>query len=110
MRDGVISAWRGISEANSPFKLVASLRGHAKSVVCLTVGCLNKRLFSGSMDHSIKVWDLDTFESKMTVNEHSVVNSNQKHTNKTLTSVWGKTNKATNNKDGYPSNNNINQS
>ncbi|WJX87155.1 hypothetical protein P8452_69374 [Trifolium repens] len=69
--DGVISAWRGIPEANSPFKLVASLRGHAKYVVCLTVGCLNKRLFSGSMDHSIKVWDLDTFECKMTVNGHT---------------------------------------
>ncbi|GAU25139.1 hypothetical protein TSUD_363090 [Trifolium subterraneum] len=69
--DGVISAWRGSSDANSPFKLVASLRGHAKSVVCLTAGCLDKRLFSGSMDHSIMVWDLDTFECKMTLNGHT---------------------------------------
>ncbi|WJX87141.1 hypothetical protein P8452_69362 [Trifolium repens] len=69
--DGVISAWRGSSEANFHFKLVASLRGHAKSVICLTVGCLNKRLFSGSMDHSIKVWDLDTFECKMTLDKHT---------------------------------------
>ncbi|XP_045803820.1 zinc finger CCCH domain-containing protein 48-like isoform X1 [Trifolium pratense] len=69
--DGVISAWKGSSEANSPFKLVASLLGHSKSVVCLTVGCPNKRLFSGSMDHSIKVWDLDTFECKMTLNGHT---------------------------------------
>jgi hypothetical protein len=36
----------------------------------------------------------------------SVVNSNKKHTNNPLTSVWGKTIKATNNNNGCPSNNN----
>jgi hypothetical protein len=35
-----------------------------------------------------------------------VVNSNKKHTNNPLTSLWGKTNKATNNNNGYPINNN----
>ncbi|OIW20714.1 hypothetical protein TanjilG_21048 [Lupinus angustifolius] len=28
-------------------------------------------LFSGSMDHSIKVWDLDTLQCKMTLNGHT---------------------------------------
>ncbi|CAK8560911.1 unnamed protein product [Lathyrus sativus] len=68
--DGVISAWKGSSKSNSPFELVASLRGHTKSVVCLTVGVV-KMLFSGSKDQSIKVWDLDTFECKMTLNAHT---------------------------------------
>ncbi|XP_057429597.1 zinc finger CCCH domain-containing protein 48-like [Lotus japonicus] len=67
--DGVISAWRGSSDANSPFELVASLSGHTKAVSCLTVGV--NRLYSGSMDQSIKVWDLDTLECLMTLNGHT---------------------------------------
>ncbi|XP_058759771.1 zinc finger CCCH domain-containing protein 48-like [Vicia villosa] len=69
--DGVISAWKGSSKPNSPFELVASLCGHTKSVVCLTAGAHNKMLYSGSKDQSIKVWDLDTFECKMTLNAHA---------------------------------------
>ncbi|OIV93955.1 hypothetical protein TanjilG_21047 [Lupinus angustifolius] len=68
-QDGIISAWRGSSDANSPFELAASLSGHTKAIVCLTVG--GKMLFSGSMDHSIKVWDLDTLQCKMTLNGHT---------------------------------------
>ncbi|KAJ1400989.1 Zinc finger, CCCH-type [Sesbania bispinosa] len=67
--DGVISAWRGSSGSKSPFELVASLSGHTNAVACLAVG--GKMLFSGSMDQSIKVWDLDTLECKMTLNEHT---------------------------------------
>lgn len=59
--DGVISAWKGSSDANSPFQLVASLSGHTKAVSCLTVG-LN-RLYSGSMDQSIKVCLMSVCES-----------------------------------------------
>jgi hypothetical protein len=55
LQNGVISAWRGSSEADSPFKLVASLQGHTKSVVCLAIGTLTK-LYSGSEDQSIKVF------------------------------------------------------
>nr|KYP39492.1 Zinc finger CCCH domain-containing protein 17 [Cajanus cajan] len=79
--DGVIYAWRGSAEANSssPFELVASLTGHSKAVVCLTVG--RKRLYSGSMDQSIKAflscflqgWDIDTLECEMTLNGHTDV-------------------------------------
>ncbi|CAL5196188.1 unnamed protein product [Lathyrus oleraceus] len=68
--DGVISARRGSSKSNSPFELVASLRGHTKSVACLTIGAY-RMLYSGSKDQSIKVWDLDTFECKMTLNAHT---------------------------------------
>ncbi|KAL2340759.1 hypothetical protein Fmac_008699 [Flemingia macrophylla] len=51
--DGVISAWRGRSDANSssPFELVAPLTGHSKAVV----------------------WDMDTLECKMTLNGHTDV-------------------------------------
>ncbi|KAJ1392573.1 Zinc finger, CCCH-type [Sesbania bispinosa] len=67
--DGVISAWRGSSSSKSPFEPVASLSGHTNAVACLAVG--GKMLFSGSMDQSIRVWDLDTLECKMTLNEHT---------------------------------------
>ncbi|KAH1209469.1 Zinc finger CCCH domain-containing protein 48 [Glycine max] len=67
--DGVIFAWRGSSKADSPFELVASLTGHTKAVVCLAVGC--KMLYSGSMDQSIKVWDMDTLQCTMTLNDHT---------------------------------------
>ncbi|KAK7411460.1 hypothetical protein VNO78_02893 [Psophocarpus tetragonolobus] len=70
--DGVISAWRGSSEANSlPFELVASLTGHTKAVVCLTVG--GKMLYSGSKDKTIKAWNMDTLQCTMTLNEHTDV-------------------------------------
>ncbi|XLU44649.1 hypothetical protein S245_039463 [Arachis hypogaea] len=68
--DGVIYAWRCSFE--TPFKLVATLSGHSKPVVCLAIGC-HKMLYSGSMDHSIKVWDLDTFQCTMTLNGHTDV-------------------------------------
>ncbi|XP_027337785.1 zinc finger CCCH domain-containing protein 17-like [Abrus precatorius] len=71
--NGGISAWRGSSssEATTPFELVASLTAHSKAVVCLAVG--GKMLFSGSKDQSIKVWDLDTLQCKMTLNVHTDV-------------------------------------
>ncbi|MED6186520.1 hypothetical protein PIB30_067444 [Stylosanthes scabra] len=70
--DRVIYAWRGSSDpkAESPFKLVATLTSLTKPVVCLAIGCY-KILYSGSMDHSIQVWDLDTLECTMTLNGHT---------------------------------------
>ncbi|RYR24631.1 zinc finger CCCH domain-containing protein 17-like [Arachis hypogaea] len=72
--DGVIYAWRYSSDPKpeSPFELVATLSGHTKPVVCLAIGCY-KMLYSGSMDHSIKVWDLDTLQCTMTLNGHTDV-------------------------------------
>ncbi|XP_016182964.1 zinc finger CCCH domain-containing protein 48 [Arachis ipaensis] len=72
--DGVIYAWRYSSDPKpeSPFELVATLSGHTKPVVCLAIGCY-KMLYSGSMDHSIKVWDLNTLQCTMTLNGHTDV-------------------------------------
>ncbi|XP_061346465.1 zinc finger CCCH domain-containing protein 48-like [Gastrolobium bilobum] len=70
-QDGVISAWRVSSESKPPFELIASLRGHTKAVVCLSIG--RNMLYSGSVDHSIKVWDLDTLQCERTLNGHTEV-------------------------------------
>ncbi|XP_027922329.1 zinc finger CCCH domain-containing protein 48-like [Vigna unguiculata] len=73
--DGVITAWRESSETKSPFELAGSLIGHTESVVCLIVS-LNvgwNMLYSGSMDQSIKVWNIDTLQCTMTLNEHTGV-------------------------------------
>ncbi|KAI9126012.1 hypothetical protein K1719_003430 [Acacia pycnantha] len=70
--DGVIYAWRPSSEANFPFKPLAMLNGHSKAVVCLTGG-RGDRLYSGSVDHSIKVWDLNTLQCMMTLKGHTDV-------------------------------------
>ncbi|WVZ19980.1 hypothetical protein V8G54_007302 [Vigna mungo] len=69
--DGVITARRENSKTKSPFELVDSLIGHTKSVVCLTVG--HNMLYSGSIDQSIKAWDMDTLQCTMTLNEHTGV-------------------------------------
>ncbi|KAF7811465.1 Zinc finger CCCH domain-containing protein 48 [Senna tora] len=74
-KDGVIYAWRGSSETKCPFEPVAALNGHTKAIVCLTVGLGigGKMLYSGSMDRSIKVWDLNTLLCTMTLNAHTDV-------------------------------------
>ncbi|XVF14546.1 hypothetical protein REPUB_Repub09cG0070800 [Reevesia pubescens] len=66
-QNGVIFAWKGCSEAN-PFKLVASMEAHSGAVLCLTVG--EKKLYSGSADHSIRVWDRSTLHCIKTLNGH----------------------------------------
>ena len=52
MQDGSILAWR-YSAATNCFEPAASLTGHTLGVVTLYVGA--NRLYSGSMDKSIKV-------------------------------------------------------
>ncbi|CAL0332761.1 unnamed protein product [Lupinus luteus] len=69
--DGVIFSWRSSFDANSPFELIATLSDHTKATTCLTVDRM--MLFSGSMDHSINVWDLETLQCKMTLNRHTYV-------------------------------------
>ncbi|KAL0001561.1 hypothetical protein SO802_015342 [Lithocarpus litseifolius] len=60
-QDGVIKAWKG-SYDNPAFHLVASLKGHTGAVLSLVVGCNSKRLYSSSKDHTIRVWDNETFQ------------------------------------------------
>ncbi|KAK9943041.1 hypothetical protein M0R45_008665 [Rubus argutus] len=69
-QEGVILVWKDGPEAN-PFQLAAPLEGHTGAVVCLKVEA--NRLYSGSVDHTIRVWDLNTLQSIMTLNGHSDV-------------------------------------
>ncbi|GAV64322.1 WD40 domain-containing protein, partial [Cephalotus follicularis] len=66
--DGAILAWRASCETN-PFELVASLDGHTMAVVCLTVGA--NKLFSGSKDHTIRIWDIETLKCTHTLKGHT---------------------------------------
>ncbi|GLT94889.1 hypothetical protein SLE2022_126030 [Rubroshorea leprosula] len=66
-QEGSVLAWRSSFGAN-PFKLVAFLKGHSKVVLCLTTG--TGRLYSGSMDHTVRVWDPKNFECLHILREH----------------------------------------
>ncbi|XP_044490774.1 zinc finger CCCH domain-containing protein 48-like isoform X1 [Mangifera indica] len=68
-QDCGIFVWKGSPGAENPFHHVGSLRGHSHTVTCLTVG--HNMLDSGSMDNTIKVWDLDTLQSVMTLDGHT---------------------------------------
>lgn len=52
LQDGTILAWRFNAVTNC-FEPAASLNGHTRTVVTLVVGA--NRLYSGSMDNSIRV-------------------------------------------------------
>ncbi|RVW76651.1 Zinc finger CCCH domain-containing protein 48 [Vitis vinifera] len=52
-QDGAILAWKFNAVSNC-FEPAASLKGHTQSVITLVVGA--NRLYSGSMDRSIRVW------------------------------------------------------
>lgn len=71
--EGVIYVWKGkaCSDAKAnPFHPLQALNAHTGAVVSLRVGTLVK-LYSGSVDHTIRVWDLETLECTMTLNGHS---------------------------------------
>lgn len=55
LQDGTILAWRFNAAANC-FDPAATLKGHTLAVVTLVVGA--NRLYSGSMDQSIRVCQL----------------------------------------------------
>ncbi|WCJ20559.1 Zinc finger CCCH domain-containing protein 17 [Euphorbia peplus] len=57
---GVILAWKASNDNLKPFKLVATMKGHAATVTCLRAE--GKRLFSGSTDGTIRMWDVDTLK------------------------------------------------
>ncbi|KAG8071851.1 hypothetical protein GUJ93_ZPchr0006g40596 [Zizania palustris] len=69
-QDGRILAWR-FSAATNSFEPAASLAGHQLAVVSLVVGAM--RLYSGSMDKTIRVWDLATLQCIQTLSEHTGV-------------------------------------
>ncbi|XP_074570397.1 zinc finger CCCH domain-containing protein 48-like [Curcuma longa] len=66
IQDGSILAWKIDSENNS-LEPTAALVGHKLAVTSFMVGDM---LYSASMDHTIKVWNLATLECVQTVTEH----------------------------------------
>ncbi|CAL9782216.1 unnamed protein product [Musa acuminata subsp. burmannicoides] len=69
-QDAHILAWK-FNVAGNCFEPAASLNGHRLAVVSLVVGVM--RLYSGSMDHTIKVWDLATLQCLQTLDDHTSV-------------------------------------
>lgn len=69
-QDGTILAWK-FNSASNTFEAAASLAGHTLPVLSLVSGA--NRLYSGSMDHTIRVWDLETFQCIQTLRDHTSV-------------------------------------
>nr|XP_011459760.1 PREDICTED: zinc finger CCCH domain-containing protein 48-like [Fragaria vesca subsp. vesca] len=67
-QEGIIVVWTDGPEDN-PFQLAAPLEGHTGAVLCLKVEA--DRLYSGSVDHTIRVWALNTLQCIMTLDTHS---------------------------------------
>ncbi|OMO83988.1 Zinc finger, CCCH-type [Corchorus capsularis] len=76
-QDGTILAWKfNAFITNNNFEAVPSLKGHTRAVVSLVVSLAagaQNRVYSGSVDHSIKVWSLDTLQCLQTLTEHTDV-------------------------------------
>ncbi|XP_065623334.1 zinc finger CCCH domain-containing protein 48-like [Quercus suber] len=72
LEDGVILAWKDTYETNITFQLAATLKGHTHGITSLVVGGGN-RLYSGSKDHRIIVWDHENWQCIMTLNGHDDV-------------------------------------
>ncbi|KAJ4888491.1 Zinc finger CCCH domain-containing protein 59 [Raphanus sativus] len=67
---GSISVWKATETESDPFTYLTSLEGHhSGEVTCFIVG--GQRLYSGSVDRTIKVWDLNTLECTMTLRQHT---------------------------------------
>ncbi|XP_016500438.1 zinc finger CCCH domain-containing protein 48-like [Nicotiana tabacum] len=66
--EGPILAWRFVNGSN--FERAATLIGHTHHVVSLFAGAGNI-LYSGSMDKSIRVWSLETFQCLQVLTDHT---------------------------------------
>ncbi|KAL0898295.1 hypothetical protein Bca101_082256 [Brassica carinata] len=67
---GSISVWKATDTESDPFTYITSLEEHhSGEVTCFIVG--GQRLYSGSVDKTIKVWDLNTLECTMTLRQHT---------------------------------------
>ncbi|PUZ58428.1 hypothetical protein GQ55_5G508700 [Panicum hallii var. hallii] len=65
--DGRIMAWKFPSK-ESNMEPVSILTGHQRPVISLSISAT--RLYSGSLDKTIKVWDLMTLQCVQTLSEH----------------------------------------
>ena len=68
VQDGTILSWKSTSKT-SFCEQPTSLKGHTGSVLSLFVGA--GMLFSGSSDHSIRVWSLDSLECRHALDGHT---------------------------------------
>ncbi|KAJ4901415.1 Zinc finger CCCH domain-containing protein 59 [Raphanus sativus] len=67
---GSISVWKATNSESDPFTYLTSLEGHhSGEVTCFIVG--GQQLYSGSVDKTIKVWDLNTLECTTTLRQHT---------------------------------------
>ncbi|CAM8901883.1 unnamed protein product [Rhodiola kirilowii] len=67
-QDGVILVWKTSSES-SMLQPSETILGHDKAVVSMAVG--GNHLYTGSLDHTVKVWDLNTLQCVQTLTGHS---------------------------------------
>ncbi|CAN0870895.1 Zinc finger CCCH domain-containing protein 48 [Linum grandiflorum] len=68
-QDGIIWVWKtGSDEQGNVFQPAASLIGHTSAVISLRFGA--GRLYSGSIDGTIKMWDITTSECIQTFKGH----------------------------------------
>ncbi|CAN8272929.1 unnamed protein product [Cochlearia groenlandica] len=71
---GSISVWKATVSESDPFTYLTSLEGHHRGeVTCFIVS--GQRLYSGSVDKTIKVWDLNTLQCIMTLWDTDTVTS-----------------------------------
>ncbi|KAI3826801.1 hypothetical protein L1987_00857 [Smallanthus sonchifolius] len=68
MEDGTILSWKSTSKTSFSEE-ATSLKGHKGSLLSLIVGA--KKLFSGSIDHTIRVCDLESLDCKHVLNGHT---------------------------------------
>uniref|UniRef100_A0A1J3J4U7 Zinc finger CCCH domain-containing protein 59 n=3 Tax=Noccaea caerulescens TaxID=107243 RepID=A0A1J3J4U7_NOCCA len=67
---GSISVWKATENESDPFTYLTSLEGHhSGAVTCFIAG--GQQLYSGSVDKTIKVWDLNTLECTVTLRQHT---------------------------------------
>ncbi|KAF2290405.1 hypothetical protein GH714_012829 [Hevea brasiliensis] len=69
LNDGAILAWKGNAKNPNRFELASSMKGHTSAVICLTIG--RNRLYSGSVDNTIRAWDVDTLQCVHTLSGHN---------------------------------------
>ncbi|XP_046473383.1 kinesin-like protein KIF21A isoform X2 [Neodiprion pinetum] len=65
---GVISQYQGKAQPRAILQCSHIAEGHSKAV--LTICATNDRLFSGSKDRTVKVWDLETGLESLTLSGH----------------------------------------
>lgn len=69
-QDGTILVWQ-FSPATNQFEPLASMSGHTGPVVTLML--IGSRLYSGSMDNTIRVWEMSSVQCVQTLEGHTNV-------------------------------------